>query len=320
MNELQFKNPFRPGSGHAPPYLAGRIKERAEFIRLLDQDIVLENLILTGLRGVGKTVLLDTFRPLAIQKDWLWCGTDLSETASVSEDRIVLRMLTDLSVVTSNFQIGETDLPAFGFNPEPQMLEHFLDFETLTGIYENTPGLPSDKLKKVLETVWAVVSNTKFEGIIFAYDEAQTMADHASKEQYPLSLMLDVFQSIQKKEIPFQLILTGLPTLFPKLVEARTYSERMFHVEFLDRLSHEESKEAITKPTQDKGSPVVFTDKSIELIVEKSGGYPYFIQFICREAYDVFTRYEPETDVRVPMDDITRKLDTDFFAGRWARA
>ena len=95
-----FKNPFRPGAGHMPPYLAGREAEEKEFRRLLAQDTILENLILTGLRGVGKTVLLEKFKPIAIQDGWLWVGTDLSETISVSETNLAIRILTDLSVVT----------------------------------------------------------------------------------------------------------------------------------------------------------------------------------------------------------------------------
>lgn len=67
MAKTFFVNPFRPGAGHMPPYLAGRLEEKEEFLRLLGQDVVLENLVLTGLHGVGKTVLLDTFKPLAIQ-------------------------------------------------------------------------------------------------------------------------------------------------------------------------------------------------------------------------------------------------------------
>ena len=59
--------------------------------------------------------------------------------------------------------------------------------------------------------------------MIFAYDKAQNLSDHAEGKEYPLSLMLDVFQSIQKKNIPFMLVLVGLPTLFPKLVEARHF-------------------------------------------------------------------------------------------------
>ena len=77
--------------------------------------------------------------------------------------------------------------------------------------------------------------------MIFAYDEAQNLADSPARDQYPLSLLLDVFQSIQRKNIPFMLALTGLPTLFPKLVEARTFAERMFRVVTLDRLDEDDS-------------------------------------------------------------------------------
>jgi hypothetical protein len=59
MNQIRFKNPYRPGAGHMPPHLAGRHREYGEFDRLLAQDEILENMVLTGLRGVGKTVLLE---------------------------------------------------------------------------------------------------------------------------------------------------------------------------------------------------------------------------------------------------------------------
>jgi hypothetical protein len=147
------------------------------------------------------------------------------------------------------------------------------------------------------------------------------MTDHAEKEQYPLSLLLDVFQSIQKKNIPFMLILTGLPTLFPKLVEARTFSERMFRIVFLDKLSSSESRDAIIKPIDDAKCPIKFNEESIKLVIKESGGYPYFIQFICREIYDVFLQKVSDgKHPSVPMEEIIMKLDKDFFSGRWAKA
>ncbi len=106
MSDAGIRNPFRPGAGHMPPYLAGRQHETEEFERLLKQDVILENLVLTGLRGVGKTVLLDTFKPLAIERGWLWVGTDLSESTSITEERIALRLITDLSVVTSSITVA----------------------------------------------------------------------------------------------------------------------------------------------------------------------------------------------------------------------
>ncbi len=320
VNEV-FSNPFKPGAGHKPPYLAGRIEETNEFKKLIKQKIILENMVLTGLRGSGKTVLLDTFKPLAIQKGWLWVGTDLSESASVNEQTLALRLLTDLSIVTSNIVIGKKEQQKLGFAPEKIIIEQKLNYLTLTEMYNKFPGLVSDKIKGILEFVWSCLKDYDVKGIIFAYDEAQALSDHAQKEQYPLALILDVFQSIQKKDIPFMLVLTGLPTLFPKLVEARTFAERMFRVIFIDRLSKSESRDAILEPINKGGCPIHFTKSSVTLVVKESDGYPYFIQFICREVYDVFLqKIKDNKEPSVPIEEITRKLDKDFFAGRWSRA
>ncbi len=323
MTIRQFENPFRPGAGHMPPHLAGRQREIAEFQKLLDQSTIFENFILTGLRGVGKTVLLDTLKPLAMRKGWRWVGTDLSESTSISEDRIAIRLMTDLAVVTSSLVVTTEEIEGMGFRPTTSQRRQTLNFDIMTTLYQKTPGIASDKLKAVLELVWSCLRLTDARGLIFAYDEAQNLSDHAEKEEYPLSVMLDVFQSIQKKGIPFMLAMAGLPTLFPKLVDARTFAERMFHVVFLDRLNDRDSRDAIVKPIeQSPDCPVHLDERSIELCVEVSGGYPYFIQFICREVFDAFLQRltAEEEPSPIPITEITRKLDADFFAGRWARA
>jgi hypothetical protein len=319
---VAFLNPFRPGAGHMPPYLAGRVAERREFERLLEKKPVLQNLVLTGLRGVGKTVLLETFKPIAVEQGWLWVGTDLSEAASVSEANLALRLITDLSVVTSSVTVLIGNAPATGLGGQPQEVRQNLDFAFLMSVYEGTPGLPSDKLKAVLELIWPVMEQRNKRGIVFAYDEAQNLSDHAGKEQYPLSLLLDVFQSVQRKGFPYLLVLTGLPTLLPKLVEARTYAERMFHTVFLDRLSEDDARAAIIKPVQDERSQLKFSDRSVQSIYKMTRGYPYFIQYVCREVFDVWVQNTRtgKPAPAIPVDEITRKLDADFFAGRWARA
>ena len=317
-----FKNPFKPGAGHTPPYLAGRVSERDEFERLLAQDTILENLVLTGLRGVGKTVLLESLKPLAIDRHWLWAGTDLSESTSVSEGSMAKRVCADLSLVTSNVVAGRFEEPLPGFGDERRVHETRLSYDTLAGIFAETPGLAADKLKAVLHTVWrGFAGHDNVRGIIFAYDEAQTLSDQASKEEFPLSLLLDVFQSVQRAGLPMMLVLTGLPTLFPKLVEARTFSERMFRVVYLNSLSDDESRDAILKPIDDGDSPVRLASGAVDEIVEMSGGYPYFLQFVCREVVDAFLQRVDDTATpAIPREEIERKLDSDFFAGRWGRA
>lgn len=321
MNSPEFKNPYRPGAGHMPPFLAGREREYEEFERLLDQDRILENLVLTGLRGVGKTVLLETFKPKALEKGWLWASADLSESASISEAALAERLLADLALITSSLNVPDpAPTPQPGFAAPSAPAEVPLSHEVLVGIYSSTPGLTADKIKATLEFAWEHLRDQGQHRVIFAYDEAQNLSDHASKDQFPLSVLLDVFQSIQAKGIPFMLVLAGLPTLFPKLVDARTYAERMFRVMTLTRLSDGESREAILKPIEVAGCPVKLAPKSVELIIHESAGYPYFIQFIGREVYDVFIRQHADEEQKVvPVDAIQRKLDADFFAGRWAR-
>ena len=170
---------------------------------MLKQHLILNNLVLTGLRGVGKTVLLDTFRPIALQEGWLWAGTDLSEAASVTEDRLSTRILTDLALVTSSLVVRETRQMELGFARTDRVIHDPLDYNILRRRFDETPGLISDKLKATLEFVWSVMPQVAISGIVFAYDEAQNLGDHANDNEYPLSLLLDVFQSIQRKGVPF---------------------------------------------------------------------------------------------------------------------
>lgn len=316
---VNFINPFRPGAGHRPPYLAGRKEEQREFRKLLDQTVVTDNLVLTGLRGVGKTVLLDELKGIALAENWMWVGTDLSESASISEASLAQRLLADLSVITSGITIPLGDQPTLGFGSVSKKLFLTLGFEALWGMYQAAPGLNVDKLKAVFQLISKHMPANKH-GIIFAYDEAQNLSDHAAKEQYPLSMLLDLFQSTQKHGTKFLLVLSGLPTLFPKLVESRTYSERMFRVLFLKQLNDAETREAIVKPVKDAKCPVHFGSGAISTIIRLSGGYPYFIQFICRETYDAYLqRLNDGQAPLIPLEEILIKLDTDFFAGRWAK-
>ncbi len=319
-----FTNPFRPGAGQRPPYLAGRETEKNDFMKLLLQKPVMQNLILTGLRGVGKTVLLDELKPLATESRWFWAGSDLSESASVSEASLSVRILADLAGLTSSFIINEEYKTKIGFKATVEKIETKLDFNVLCMVHNSTPGHESDKLKKVLEVVWETVKH-KVKGIVLAYDEAQILKDKAAEKQFPLSVLLEVIQYLQKREIPYLLVLTGLPTLYPNLIEARTYAERMFQVMTLTKLSDDDTKDAILtpilKPFNGEQCPVTFSDHGISEIIKYSSGYPYFIQFFCKEAFDLIIQ-QIKLSVEMPdikISDFVKKLDIDFYSGRWSR-
>ena len=320
---MVFPNPFRPGAGHAPLHLAGRSREVDAFARLIEQRPVLRNAIITGLRGVGKTVLLDRLKPRAQQAGWLWTGTDLTESASLTEEKICRRLITDLSVLLKPIIIKTSETLPLGFAREIETASTPVDFDDLWTLFQRTPGLNEDKIKSVLLSVRTMLAGSNSRGIVFAYDEAQNLSDNSQQNEYPLSILLDTFASIQRDhhDTQFLLVLTGLPTLFPRLNEARTYSERMFDVMQLDRLSAADSREAIQKPIEIAASPITFSSQAVDDIVRMSGGYPYFVQYICKEVFDAWvTQIETGEVGFVAEDEIVAKLDQDFFSARWDRA
>jgi len=318
-------NPYRPGAAHAPPYLAGREAERREFSRLLAQTQILENLVLTGIRGVGKTVLLrEELRKEAVKSDWLWVASDISEAVSISENHLVTRLLTDLNTFSGNWEYAASERPPLGFTDQPQRRSIRFNFHTMQALFEQQPGLASDKLKRVLLVAWDLMQQNlpNKRGIVFAWDEAQNLADRGKDKQYPLSLLLDVFSSLQSRGVPFMLLLTGLPPLFPKLVASRTFAERMFRVLTVGNLNRTESSEAVIKPLAME--PEYIKDAFVDLddmIYQRTKGYPYFIQFWCREMYDYLTSASSPIDEQGEnlLQRVSRKLDMDFFEGRWAQ-
>lgn len=303
-------NPYTPGAGHSPPYLAGREAEAEVFHKYLQQQQVMTNVVLTGLRGTGKTVLMeDRYKPIAQAEGWVWVGSDFSESSFLSEAKLCLRLLTDLAVYTSGLSVETSG--EYGFVPSRD--EQSLSFDFLIDYLNAQPGLTTDKLKSALEFVWKAARARGTKGIVFAYDEAQVVGDRQDKDEYPLAVLLETFQSLQRKGARYLLLLTGLPTLFPKLVESRTYAERMFAVQEIGRLAPEASRQAIERPLEKTSWSL--GEPAVQAIMKASDGYPYFLQYICRETLD--HAIANPRDMSVPMDAIVRKLDSDFFAGRW---
>jgi len=317
------QNPFRPGNGQRPVYLAGRTHEQEQFVHMLDQTPVKQNVIVTGLRGVGKTVLLDELKPLAQGKNWLWTQNDLSESHTLTEERIARRIVVDLTTLLAPIVVHRQTELAIGFGRKEEQKERNLEFRDLWNIFEKTPGHNDDKLKAVLAYVMRLIEGTSLRGVVFAYDEAQNLSDHAAANEFPLSLILDVFSHFQRTQANhyFFLVLSGLPTLFPRLNEARTYTERMFHVLHLNRLNDKDAREAIEKPIEITKSQLRFSENTVQNVIRLSGGYPYFLQFACKEVFDAWIgKIKVGLAPSVPNQEIMEKLDQDFFAPRWQRA
>ena len=317
------KNPFRPGAGQAPMYLAGRENEAKKFEKLLDQNPVLKNIILIGLRGVGKTALLKNLKSKADKKRWLWSGNDFDESINLSEEKICKRLVADLAVLLQPLSTRIEKKYAIGFLTKPQKKKVSISFNDLWNIFEVTPGLNGDKIKAVLRNVRNILVGTEIKGIVFAYDEAHSLSGHTKSEEFPLSLLLDTFASLQQDnhEIQILLVMTGLPILLPQLNETRTFSERMFDIFRLEQLSDKDSEQAIKKPMELAKSKITFSQEVVNSIVKMSGGYPYFIQYICKETFDSWiSQIGSGIASHINEADILEKLDQGFFAARWESA
>ena len=260
----------------------------------------------------------------AVEKGWIWVGSDISEAVSVSENHLARRLLTDLNTFSGDWEYASNERTPPGFTASPERQIRRFDYQTMQALFEYEPGLTSDKIKRILLVAWELMRKNMPDkkGIIFAWDEAQNLADRSKDNEYPLGVLLDVFSSLQSQGAPFMLVLTGLPTLFPKLVESRTYAERMFRVVALDNLNADDSRQAIMKPLDNVPDEVQdFFNSIIDVICRLTGGYPYFIQFWCRELYDYrvgITQVVEEQDTGL-VERVSRKLDVDFFEGRWAQ-
>jgi len=316
-------NPYRPGAGHRPPFLAGREKEQEHFWRLLRQNYTTENILITGLRGFGKTVLLEDLKRMALAEGWVWVGNDLSESSSLSEERLALRILTDLSQALSEVLANASaPEPMPSGQPQKETADE-LDpstFAALKAKYEQTPGLPSDKLKTVFARIGSVLSKAKLQGIVLAYDEAHCLTDHAKRDEFPLSMLIEMIESLQKREgvTPILLVLRGLPQVFDSLIQAHTYTERMFHVMHMDRLSPQDTLTAFLAPLEPLMPPLYCPRDLIEKVVELSGGYPYLIQFFGKELVDALLKNGGTLETnQFPSAGVMDRLDIGLFAARW---
>ena len=105
------------------------------------------------------------------------------------------------------------------------------------------------------------------------------------------------------------------------LAMAMAFGGRIMHGPHVVAPHYDDAKDAILRPVTDGKCPLRFSDKTVESIIDRTAGYPYFIQFFCREVFDVWIAKMQKGEVpSVPTADITRKLDSGFFHGRWAKA
>jgi hypothetical protein len=317
------RNPYAPGAGQRPPELAGRDRELSQF------EVVLEriargrperSMVLTGLRGVGKTVLLNSFRSMALQRLW---GTGKIEARP---DQSIRRPVA-----------GALHMAVRELAPRhraPDRIDQFLG--VLKAFASRDPKAPKGSFTPHLGIDVPAVRGRADSGDL-EIDLMELLTDAASVAadlSVGIALFIDEMQDVPPPDIsalcaathelsqtggPLIVVGAGLPHLPSVLSASKSYSERLFRYSSIDRLDRAAADQALLAPAQREGAD--FEPDALDALYQAADGYPYFVQAYGKVTWDVAAA-SPVTakDVRVASPQAEGELAVGFFGSRYERA
>ena len=317
------RNPYAPGAGQRPPELAGRDRELAQF------EVVLEriargrperSMVLTGLRGVGKTVLLNSFRSMALQRLW---GTGKIEARPEQSIR---------RPVAAALHMAVRELAPR--HRAPDQIEHFLG--VLKAFASRDPKAPKGSFTPHLGIDVPAVRGRADSGDL-EIDLTELFADAASVATdlaVGIALFIDEMQDVPPVDVsalcaathelsqtagPLIVVGAGLPHLPAVLSASKSYSERLFRYVPIDRLDRSAADQALIAPARREGAD--FTQDALDALYEAADGYPYFVQAYGKVTWDAAAASPvTEADVTVAGPQAESELAVGFFGSRYDRA
>ena len=269
----------------------------------------------SGLRGVGKTVLLIEFDSIARDADW--ASTDVHEVGTQADFRTtftetayrLLRSMSRKERMKDRAHKAMGVLKAFSLEG-PVGFKAKLDVEIAAGTADS--GDPEGDLTALLSEI-GEVARAGETGALFLLDEMQNLDAEA------LGAICMGFHRVSQKNLPVAIVGSGLPQLPRMLREAKPYAERLFQYRDLDRLSQPAARGALITPAARHG--VDFEEQAARMIVRESGGYPYFIQEYGRVLWrEVEISPISVEDFESSRDLIVAELDRRFFRDRFESA
>ena len=276
-------NPFNPGGGVMPPYLAGRHGEIGAFKQMVQRvrDGQVENMLVHGLRGVGKTVLMNMFNKMCIENDLL--PISMAQFHKKHSDPAVfartLKYMTRTSIETfSSLEKSKREFLSSVKYIKPKSIEvpNLMYYEPPYDPDEATPY--EYHLQNYLVKNWEIIEKSEYAGAVLLFDEFHAVGDVPKKSWYVLADFVGVLAEVQKAGCGYLVVLSGLPALNSSVNEARSYSERMFRRLGIENLGPDDAQKAVAEPLRD--SKYRFTADLIEQVVRDTGGYPYFLRLI----------------------------------------
>lgn len=309
-------NPYRPGTGLMPTYLAGReedIQNLEQMFDALTMNIPTQSIIFSGLRGVGKTVLINRLQKIAEDKD-IFCrhieveerNDFISQIATCAQ-----AFLRNVSTKEKFKNLIQKPLDAIkslvvSFDPNDNTFSLSLQEKEL---YKST------NLTQSLTEVFTTIGETAYKSstpICFFIDEIQYMKPRE------LGSLIAALHRTNQLRYPVMVVGAGLPKIYKMLSDEKSYSERLFLYKEIGSLNEEQSRNAIVIPASKFG--VSFSEGAIEKIISLTKGYPFFIQQMCQVVYKNTDEKEIKSaHVEENTDEFFQTLDIGFFKVRYER-
>lgn len=310
------RNPYSPGAGSPPPALVGRDSEREGFdiaVRRLASGRPARSLMLTGLRGVGKTVLLHEFGRIARGHEWMHQHVEAAEDTRFPESIAMLTRRTLLQL-SAGQRLADRGRRALGVLRSFQLRWNLPAGGSLDVAIDPVPGrADSGALEDDLADLFLEVAQAAKErqvGVLFTVDEIQYLArEH-------LAALIVGLHRISQEQLPLMVAGAGLPSLPALAGEAKSYAERLFTFPVIGSLDRSEAEAALATPAGEEG--VQWEGDALARVIEETKGYPYFLQEFGKQAWDVaqdgLSIKKDDVEAAIPI--AVNELDTGFFRVR----
>jgi hypothetical protein len=317
MDPLQ--NPFSPGAGSPPPELAGRqhILDRARLaLARIKNGRSEKSFLLVGLRGVGKTVLLNEIHKLAEAEGYRSIFVEAHENKSLAalllpSLRQLLYTLDRMENISKKVKRSLRVLRSFfnGTKIRVQDIEFSLDVDPEIGTADS--GDLEFDLPVLLQTVAEAAADRKT-AVALIIDELQYLTE---KE---LSALIMAMHKIAQNQLPLVLIGAGLPQLVALSGRSKSYAERLFDFPRIGPLQQRDAVDALQEPVKEQG--IEFTEAALQEIIAKTKCYPYFVQEWGYQAWNM-ARTTPidKNDIDKATTASITRLDESFFRVRFDR-
>lgn len=319
MNAVE--NPFSPGAGTQPPELAGRadvLHDVDVTLNRVKQGSASRSAIFVGLRGVGKTVLLNRVVDMAHENGFMTVFIEAHEDKSLPvlllpHLRQLLVKLNSFERVSAAARRGLMVFKSFASNFKAKITLNDIDIEL--GLGSEAGSADSGDLEHDLgQLLVAVAEAAKDQNsyICLLIDELQYLS------QQEMSALIMGLHQVSQKNLPLVLYAAGLPLILGLVGRSKSYSERLFAFPRIGVLDEQSARRAIEVPTRARG--VSFTAEAAAEILEKTGRYPYFLQQWGYETWNT-AQTSPITfeDVKTATGRAINQLDDSFFRVRFDR-